>query len=100
MTRVWLLVALLACSVSAQAVVDCSRARSPIEKMLCSSQRAATADQRMAVAFRGAFARAADREALRADQLRWQAEVRDLCVEVDCLVKACEARSADLDDWR
>lgn len=85
---------------SALAVMDCSRARTGVEKMLCSSQRAAAAEQRMALAFRAAFGHTADREALRADQQRWQSSVRDACTEIDCLLKAFEERIAELEDWR
>lgn len=98
--RALVLCILLGWTAAAQAVLDCSKARTPVERVLCSSPRAALAEQRMALAFRSAFARAADREALRADQLRWQGAVRDACVDADCLVRVCDERVADLEDWR
>ena len=98
--RFWWLLSLAGFAGAAQAVTDCSRARGPAEMMLCTSPRAAAADQRLSLAYRGAFARSTDRDTLRADQQRWQREVRDLCADVDCLVKACDERAADLDDLR
>lgn len=98
--RALLLCLLLSWASATQAVLDCSRARTAVERVLCSSPRAALADQRMALAFRAAFARAADRDALRADQQRWQTQVRDACVDADCLVRVFDERVADLEDWR
>lgn len=83
---------------SAWAIVDCSKAKSNFEKMACSSTRAAAADQQMALAFRTAFARTADRVSLLADQKRWQEAVRDRCPDVDCLIQVHRDRIDDLED--
>jgi uncharacterized protein len=92
MLTLWML------SPAALAVTDCSRARTNVEKMLCSSQRAAEADNRLALSFRGAFARTADRRTLLDEQQRWQESIRDQCPDISCLLKAYQDRMADLDE--
>ena len=99
MRKILLLVTLLGAP-TVWAVTDCSKARSSVEKMLCSSQRAAEADQKMALAFRRAFARTANRDQLIGEQKIWQASERDLCADVACLLKVYEQRIGDLEDLR
>ncbi|MFN0313913.1 MAG: hypothetical protein ACKVQA_02575 [Burkholderiales bacterium] len=79
-------------------MLDCSRAKTNVEKLLCSSQRAAAADQDMALAFRTAFARTGDRSALLSDQKRWQESVRDQCLDVPCLLQVYRERTSELED--
>ena len=55
---------LLTAPVPALAALDCSRASSNAEKMVCSSSRLALAEERMAYAFREAIRRGVDRSAL------------------------------------
>lgn len=97
MKRGWLLAPLLL-SAPAAAVMDCSRALTNVEKMLCSSDRAAHMEQLMARAFRAAFVRTGNRARLRAEQLQWQESVRDQCTDVPCLVKVYRERIGDLED--
>lgn len=88
----------LAAPVAAPSAVDCSRATSNAEKMLCSNSRLALADERMAYAFREAIRRGADPAALMQSQRRWTAEIRDTCNEVECMLKAYENRTAELEN--
>jgi len=88
---------LLAAPVAVPAALDCSRARSNAEKMLCSNSRLALADERMAYAFRDAIRRGADPAALMQTQRRW-IEIRDACNEVECMLKAYENRTAELEN--
>jgi uncharacterized protein len=81
------------------AATDCSRAKTGVERLLCSSDRAARADQLMAVAFRDAFHRTERREDLLADQERWRKTVRDACNDVPCLMRAYEDRTSELETW-
>ena len=87
---------MLAVPVPAAAAVDCSRARSNAEKMLCSNGRLSLAEERMAYAFREAIRRGADPSALMQSQRRWTTEIRDACNEVECMLKAFEDRTAEL----
>jgi uncharacterized protein len=88
----------LAVPVPADAALDCSRARSNAEKMLCSNGRLALAEERMAYAFREAIRRRADPSALMQSQRRWTTEIRDACNEVECMLKAFEDRTAELEN--
>src|SRR6266436_4641033 len=88
----------LAAPVPAPAAQDCSRARSNAEKMLCSNSRLALAEERMVYAFRSAIRRGADPAALMQSQRRWTAEIRDACNEVECMLKAYEDRTAELEN--
>jgi uncharacterized protein len=83
--------------VSAPAAQDCSRAKTNVEKLLCSNPRLAEADERLAFAFRGAIRRGADPKALMEAQGVWIREARDVCNDVECMLKAYEERISDLD---
>ena len=77
---------------------DCSRANTNTEKLLCSNSRLAVADQRMALAFRGAIRRGADPRMLMEAQRAWIHDARDVCNDVECMLKAYEERISDLDN--
>jgi uncharacterized protein len=87
----------LACPAAASAALDCSRAKTNTEKLLCSNSRFAEADERLAFAFRGAIRRGADPKELMDAQRAWIRDARDVCNEVECMLKAYEERISDLD---
>jgi uncharacterized protein len=87
----------LAVPASALAALDCSRAKTNTEKLLCSNPRLAEADERLAYAFRGAIRRGADPKVLMEAQGVWIREARDVCNDVECMLKAYEERIWDLD---
>ena len=80
------------------AALDCSRAKSSTEKLLCSNPRLAEADERMALAFRGAIHRGADPKTLMETQRVWIDDARDVCNDVECMLRAYEERISDLDN--
>ncbi|HUF19719.1 MAG TPA: hypothetical protein VMP00_03095 [Burkholderiales bacterium] len=80
------------------AAIDCSRAILGADKLVCSSPRAAAAENYMARSFRNAIRRGVDVRYLRETQLEWKETVRDVCITVDCLMEAYLGRAADLDD--
>jgi uncharacterized protein len=79
------------------AAMDCSRAKTNSEKLLCSNPRLAQADERMALAFRGAIYRGADPSILMQAQRAWIHDARDVCNDVECMLKAYEERISDLE---
>ena len=89
----------LAASFPAWAALDCSRAKTNAEKLICSNPRLAQADERMALAFRGAIRRGADPKVLMDTQRTWNHDARDACSEVECMLKAYEQRISDLDSY-
>lgn len=79
------------------AALDCSRAKTNAGKLLCSNPRLAEADERMALAFRGAIHRGAEPRSLMEAQRAWINDARDVCNDVECMLKAYEERISDLD---
>jgi uncharacterized protein len=53
----------------------------------------------MAVAFRDAFLRSRDKEALVQEQDEWRKNVRDACNDVPCLLRAFEQRTSELETY-
>ena len=95
-----LLIALTLHASSAYAVPDCGKPnKTKTEWMLCSSDKATVADQLMAAAFRDAFNRVKDQEALLKEQDAWSRDVRDACNDVPCLVKAYRDRTNALETY-
>ena len=82
------------------ALTDCSKPKTKIDWMLCSSDRAVMEEQRMARAFRDAANRTEDRRKLLSDQKEWTEQVRDACNDIACLLKAYQERTEDLDSSR
>lgn len=92
-----LLAGLLLGASQAHAVADCSKPnKTKTDWMLCSSDKAAVADELMAAAFREAFNRVQDKEALLEEQEEWRKSVRDACNDVPCLVKVYRERASEL----
>jgi uncharacterized protein len=85
-------------SMQAGAVMDCSRARSNAEKMLCSNPRLMRAEEELAYAYREAIRRGIDPKELLESQRAWVSGVRDACNDVDCMLRAYQDRIADLDN--
>jgi len=86
---------------SSVAATDCGKAKKTnIEMLLCSNDKVARADNLMALAFRDAFRRSEDPDALLADQQRWTQNVRDACKDIPCLMRVFEDRASDLQTWR
>jgi uncharacterized protein len=79
------------------AAIDCSHAKTNTEKMLCSNTRLAEADERLAIAYRGAMRRGADAKDLMESQRTWIRDARDVCNDAECMLKAYEERISDLD---
>jgi uncharacterized protein len=83
----------------AAAVVDCSKVKSNVERLICSSDRLSVAEREMALAFRAAFQRTEDKEALIREQEQWRSQVRDACNDVPCLLEAYRRRAAELQTY-
>ena len=84
-------------STPVHAVIDCSRASSNAEKLLCSNSRLMKADEQMAFAYRQAIRRGADPQELMESQRTWLRDSRDACNEVECMLRAYQDRIADLE---
>jgi uncharacterized protein len=84
---------------SAWAVIDCSKPKTKVDWMLCSNDKAAREEERMALAFREAMNRTDKREALQQEQRDWNVNVRDVCNDVACLLKAYRERATELETY-
>jgi len=84
---------------SAWAVIDCSKPKTKVDWMLWSNDKAAREEERMAFAFREAMNRTDKRDALQQEQRDWNVNVRDLCNDVACLVKAYRERATELETY-
>jgi len=85
---------------SARAAIDCSKAATNTEKLLCSNSRLAKADELLALAFREALHRGVKAQQLMDSQRVWIREVRDACNDVECLLHAYEERISELQNAR
>jgi uncharacterized protein len=95
-----IVLSLLMCQIgSAWAVIDCSKPKTKVDWMLCSNDKAAREEERMAFAFREAMNRTDKREALQQEQRDWNVNVRDVCNDVTCLVKAYRERATELETY-
>jgi len=81
------------------AMPDCGKPKTKIEWMLCSNEKAALEEGRMALAFREAMNRTDKREVLMQEQREWNVNVRDACNDVPCLVKAFRDRMSELETY-
>ena len=88
---------LLTVAMPAWPAIDCSRARSNAEKMLCSNVRLMRADEQLALAYREALRRGVNPQELIASQRTWVTDSRDVCNDVECMLKAYDDRIADIE---
>ena len=84
---------------AAFAAIDCSRAKSNVDLLICSSSSLGLAENQMAYSYRQAMRRGIDPYELRRTQVQWQQQVRDVCNDVPCLLKAFDERGAELDNY-
>ena len=84
---------------AAVAAIDCGRAKSNVDKLICSSSRLSVAENIMAHSSREAMRRGVDPYELRRTQQQWRQNVRNVCNTVPCLMKAFDERGAELDNY-
>jgi uncharacterized protein len=97
---VFLFVPLIAAVLPAWSAINCYKPnKTGVETLICTNVRVAAADERMAVAFRDAFLRSRDKEALVQEQDEWRKNVRDACNDVPCLLRAFEQRTSELETY-
>lgn len=84
---------------AARAAIDCSRAKTNADLMICSNSKLAAAQEYMAWTFRQALRRGVDQDLLRDSQRAWYENERNVCDDASCLQKAFEERSAELDSY-
>jgi uncharacterized protein len=81
------------------AVIDCSKATSNADRLVCSNDRLAAAEEMMARAYRDALRRGVDRDKLQRSQRQWKTQVRDSCNDAACLERAYVERMSELNEY-
>ncbi|KPK26818.1 MAG: hypothetical protein AMJ66_11535 [Betaproteobacteria bacterium SG8_40] len=94
-----LVICMYAAPGAAPAAVDCSRAKSNVDKLVCSSSVLGVAEEEMARSYRSAMRRGVDLRELQRTHIEWYEQVRNACNDVPCLLKAFDDRSAELDNY-
>ncbi len=84
---------------AAVAAIDCGRAKSNVDKLICSSSKLSVAENLMAYSYQQAIRRGVDPNKLRSTQQEWRDNVRDACNDVPCLMEAFDERGAELDNY-
>jgi len=82
-----------------RASFDCSKqGLSSIEKMVCSNEKLASMDVRLASAFQHALSKVTEKDRFKLGQRQWLAE-RNECADAQCVEKTYKERIADLEEW-
>ena len=100
MVRILVVTVLAACSMPVISAEDCSRPKTPAERLICSNDRVSDAREHMTVAFFMAYRRRATderRAEMRNEQRAFEAKVRDGCTDVPCILEAYSERTLELE---
>jgi uncharacterized protein len=77
---------------------DCTKASTGQERLICSDRELSKLDVDMASAYANARQKAADVNALKAEQRLWLRNSQKTCSDKDCLVAAYQSRIAELNN--
>jgi uncharacterized protein YecT (DUF1311 family) len=86
---------LITCHGALSAGFDCKKAKSNVEKLICSSEQLSSLDDALNRQFQDTLEKAEDRRSLINEQKAWIKE-RDKCLDAKCLLKAYESRQDSL----
>lgn len=75
---------------------DCTKAATPVEKMICDSAELAEVDQQLAATYKKALGASNDVAAMRKAQNAWRREARDICRDAKCVMDAYRTKLAEL----
>lgn len=75
---------------------DCGQASSFAERMICADANLAHLDLALASAYRTALSATSSTSALKQSQNAWRTQVRDICMDTDCMQAAYQLRIAEL----
>lgn len=75
---------------------DCAKASTNIEKMICASPPVSNMDEQLAVAYKAALEKVADKDGLKQQQRTWLKETRNACKDSTCLFEVYQKRLIEL----
>lgn len=100
MVRLLAVMVLAMCAANGASAEDCSRPKTPAERLICSNDRVSDAREQMTVAFFLAYRRLHTderRAVMRNQQQAFEAKVRDGCIDVPCILEAYSERTLELE---
>jgi uncharacterized protein YecT (DUF1311 family) len=75
---------------------NCAKATTNSEKMICSNNELAAADVKMVEAYKAVLHNSPNKNTLKKEQNHWRKNIRDVCVDADCMLKAYQDRISQL----
>lgn len=91
------LVCLLKFEVPVQAAsFDCGKATSKVEQLICKESAVSSLDDELSIAYQWALMRVDEKQKVIREQRHWLKEIRDVCQDKSCLMKAYLARVDEL----
>jgi uncharacterized protein len=97
MKVLWISAAIMTIAFQARAArVDCRKASTAVEKLICSEERLSELDMRVERAYREALRTPQVAERVKLEHQRWLAD-RNKCTEVACLTSAYQSRLVNLE---
>lgn len=75
---------------------DCAKASTGAERLICSNQELAAADVQLSQVYKAALNKAADKAALRNEQIGWMRSQRDACSDASSMLQVYQARTSQL----
>lgn len=100
MVRILAVLALAVLAAGKASAEDCSRPKTPAERLICSNDRVSDAREHMTVAFFMAYRRLLSdelRAEMRDQQRAFEAKVREGCTDVPCILEAYAERTLELE---
>ncbi|HTY26122.1 MAG TPA: lysozyme inhibitor LprI family protein, partial [Desulfomonilaceae bacterium] len=89
---------LLVPGICSAASFDCSRATTPVEKLICADDGLSQLDESLSKTYKEVLLSAPDPAGLKQEQVKWLREVRNRCTERACLEKEYRNRLATLEE--
>ena len=75
---------------------DCAKAKTKIDKLICSDARLSEADEKLTALYNEVLAKSPAPEDTKQQQLEWVKQSRNTCKDADCLQQAYTSRISDL----
>ncbi len=75
---------------------DCGKTLTNVAAIICASKELSEIDQELAQTYNSAWKTANDKQALLAEQIAWQKEIRDACTDMSCILQAYKFRLKQL----
>jgi uncharacterized protein len=75
---------------------DCTKAKTFIEKEICTNEALGGLDEKLADSYKNAISSSPNPSEITNEQRKWLREVRNICTDSNCLIKAYQVRIKDI----